>query len=126
MATCVCGREIQNPVTGRPRKRCDRCSPRRDQSSRKAPVLTLADRKPVQSSDKALADLTRSTLAEAGRLNTWHGAAALTAAKLIDAGSYTAQGAAALLKAHREAMDIAMAGAGASADVIDLIFSDQA
>jgi hypothetical protein len=59
-------------------------------------------------------------------LNTWHGSAALTAAKLVDAGGYTAQGAAALLKAHREAMDVALAGAASSADVIDLIFSDQA
>jgi hypothetical protein len=125
MATCVCGREIIQPVTGRPRKRCDRCSPKQDTASRLAPVAALPAVLKARSG-RSLAKRTLAELEAAGRLETSQGEAALSLAELFDAGGYTAQGAAALVKAHREALDLALAGAGSDADVIDLIFGEQA
>ena len=58
-------------------------------------------------------------------METWQGEAALQLAEMVDAGGFTAQGAAALVRAHREALDLALRGAGASADIIDLIFSGE-
>ena len=73
----------------------------------------------------SLAARTLSELEAAGRADTWQGEAALALAEMFDAGGFTAQGAAALVKAHREALDLALRAAGASADVIDLIFGGQ-
>jgi hypothetical protein len=44
-------------------------------------------------------------------------------AEWVDAGSSNA---ALLVRAHREALEFALAGAGKKADVIDLIFSGEA
>jgi hypothetical protein len=73
-----------------------------------------------------LSERTFAELVTAGRDDTWQGEAALLAADLVDAGGYTAQGAAALLKAHREALALALEGSEPQADVIDLIFGEQA
>ena len=70
-----------------------------------------------------LTRLTTETLDNAGILDTWQGAAAVTLAELIDAGKHGASGAAGTIKAHREAMAIALAiGETEEADVIELIF----
>jgi hypothetical protein len=119
---------IEQPKTGRRRTKCEVCSPRRERPDRKAPVLQLADRS-LQATTSARRTLTAATLtdlAAAGREDTTKGVAALQLAELVDAGGYTAQGAAALVKAHREALDLALAGAQVDADVIDLIFGQEA
>lgn len=125
---CDCGREIVQPKTGRRRQRCEVCSPRQERSDRKAPVLQLTPRaqEPEKARRKSLEERTRADLEKADRLDTWQGVAALQLAELVDAGGYTAQGAAALVKAHREALEVALAGAGGDADVIDLIFGREA
>ena len=56
------------------------------------------------------------------RHTTTRGLAALHLARLLDGGQYNAQGAAALVKAHREALDLALEGTSPTADVIDAIF----
>lgn len=56
------------------------------------------------------------------RADTTRGVVALQLAELVDAGGYTAQGAAALVKAHREALELALEGTAKQADVIDVIF----
>jgi hypothetical protein len=59
-------------------------------------------------------------------LATWQGAAALKLAQLIDSGKHGTSGAAQNVKAHREAMAVALAAAAKEADVISLIFRDDA
>jgi hypothetical protein len=76
--------------------------------------------------DGPLTKLTREALEEGGVLNTWQGAAAMALAKLIDTGKHGASGAAGTIKAHREAMGVALADSGEEADVISMIFADQA
>lgn len=122
MTTCVCGAEIVQPSRGRRRLQCEACSPRRDRPERRAPVLAMS-KSPEVSGRRSLTERTLAELEEAGRVETWQGEAALALAEMFDAGGYTAQGAAALVRAHREALDLALRGAGASADIIDLIFS---
>jgi uncharacterized Zn finger protein (UPF0148 family) len=132
MTVCgECGAEFaQASGPGRRRERCERCSPRRAQPARKAPVFDLAakrDDKPDGSS-VVVPDLlaeTHAELAKVERLGTSKAAAALRLAALVDKGGYTAQGAAALVKAHREALDLALDGTEATADVIDLIFAQE-
>lgn len=67
---------------------------------------------------------TLADLAAVDRADTTRGLAALHLAGLVDAGGYNAQGAAALVKAHREALDLALEGSQSTADVIDLIFGE--
>lgn len=62
---------------------------------------------------------TRAELEAAERDGSPDGVVSLRLARLIDAGHYTAQGAAALAKAHAEAMTRAMRGAASKADVVD-------
>ena len=76
--------------------------------------------------ETTLRGATLADLSRAGRESSTHGLAALHLATLVDAGGYTAQGAAALVKAHREALEVAMAGAESEADVIDMIFGREA
>jgi hypothetical protein len=135
MSNCDCGRMIDQPKTGRRRTKCETCSPRRERPDRGAPVLHLPS--PGRSTPsgsgpgperarRTLADATLADLVAAGREDTTKGLAALQLADLVDAGGYTAQGAAALVKAHREALELALAGAQVDADVIDLIFGQEA
>lgn len=123
--TCDCGRTIEQPATGRRRSKCKICSPPRDQSHRKAPVLAMPTRQLARQEQGPRPGLAEQTLAElqaAGRDGTAHGIAALGLAELFDAGGYNAQGAAALVKAHREALAVALEGGDREADVIDRIF----
>lgn len=126
---CSCGRSITQPARGRRRTKCEACSPpdRRQRPDKLAPLVGSVVNLPQKRAGRlSLTARTLASLEEAGRVDTWQGEAALQAAELIDAREYTAQGAAALFKTHREALDFALAGAGDSADVIDLIFSDEA
>jgi hypothetical protein len=114
---------------GRRRKFCEACSPKRERPGRQAPVLQLAARSASPAEPKPRKSLSQRTLDEltaAGRDDTWQAEAALLAADLVDAGGYTAQGAAALLKAHREALALALEGSEPTADVVDLIFGAEA
>lgn len=130
MDVCECGQKIVHPARGRRRERCEACSPTRAQPKRKAPVLQLT--KPTDtlpgpnSSRKSLYQRTLDELTAVARQDSWQGEAALKVAELVDAGGYTAQGASALIKSHREALEVALAGASAKADVIDLIFGAEA
>jgi len=80
----------------------------------------------VDQEDGPLTKLTREALDEGGVLDTWQGAAAMALAKLIDTGKHGASGAAGTIKAHREAMGVALADSGEEADVISMIFAEQA
>lgn len=119
---------INQPTTGRRRTKCEVCSPRRERPNRRAPVLQMSDHVPPGAARerRTLTAATLADLAAAGREDTTKGVAALQLAELVDAGGYTAQGAAALVKAHREALELALAGAQGDADVIDLIFGQEA
>lgn len=73
-----------------------------------------------------MASLTKRALRDAGVLDSWQGLAAIRLAELIDSGKHGASGPAGTVKAHREAMTVALADSGKKADVIDLIFADEA
>ena len=62
---------------------------------------------------------TRAELEEYGRAECTDGAAALFAARMLDAGGHTASGAAALLREVRAAKDAAVRGQAAAGDVVD-------
>jgi|SRR5215208_2424677 len=117
---CSCGRIIVQPETGRRRQKCFICSPR-DKRDQRAPVLQL----PVRAPDgPTLASATRKALEDAGVLGTWQGAACMALTELIDSAKHGASGAAGNVRAHREAVQFALADSGADADVIDLIFAE--
>lgn len=125
---CDCGRTIEQPATGRPRRKCKVCSPPRSRRPT-APVLPMrasSQPGPAAKPRPTLEERTRAELQEVGRDETSAGVAALALAELFDAGGYNAQGAAALVKAHREALELALAGAHSEADVIELIFGAEA
>jgi hypothetical protein len=80
---------------------------------------------PAPAEQPARGRIAASTLADlqlVDRHETTAGITALHLADLIDGGRYNAQGAASLVKAHREALALALEGTAASADIIDLIF----
>jgi hypothetical protein len=120
-----CGRIIEEqPATGRRRKYCHRCSPpdRRQRASRgRAPVVQLPVRDP---GEPTLVGLTRKALDDAGVGGTWKAEAAIAVARLIDNEKYGASGAASNVRAHREAVQFALADSSAELDAIDLIFLD--
>lgn len=131
MGNCLtCRRPLpQKSGPGAPRKYHEGCKPKRGQRA----DLRLATSDPTAEPDlphrpNATPDplsLEAATLADlqtADRAASTRGIAALRLARLLDAGQYNAQGAAALVKAHREALDLALEGTAPVADVIDLIF----
>jgi hypothetical protein len=62
----------------------------------------------------------RAALAQGGAEDSWQGEAALTLARLIDAGDrHLAQ----LVKEHRIAMEFALRDSGEDADIIHAIFA---
>src|SRR5215203_2023625 len=118
-----CGNRFTRPQ-GTNRLNCYECRPERK-------VLDFPTPKPAQSDESedqgpTLVDFTKTALEEAGVLETWQGASAMELAKLIVAGKHGASGAAGTVKALREAMSVALADSGSDADVIDMIFADQA
>lgn len=116
MRCSKCGKAL--PVqTGRGRRRtkCEDCSPSRPRPERRQPVVAL----PGVATSGEVEAATRVELEQADRDGSPDGVVALQMAKLIDAGQYTAQGAAALVKAHAEAMTRAMRNAAVAGDVVD-------
>jgi hypothetical protein len=73
-----------------------------------------------------MVSLTVQQLRSGGVLETWQAMACIKLAELIDSGKHGASGPAGTIKAHREAMAIALADSGKKADVIDMIFADEA
>jgi hypothetical protein len=113
----TCHRRFTRPV-GSSRLNCFVCRP-----SRASNVMQLP---PPADDGLSLTTLTKKALADAGVLATWQGVAALKLAQLIDSGKHGTSGAAQNVKAHREAMAVALAAAAKEADVISLIFRDDA
>ena len=117
----TCKKQFTRPQ-GTNRLYCFDCRP-----ERKLAYLPSANSQPVDRSDDdgpTLTDLTKKALDEGGVLETWQAVAAIRLAQLIDSGKHGASGAAGTIKAHREAMAVALADVGDSADVIDLIFQE--
>ncbi len=77
---------------------------------------------PGSGARRTIAASTLGDLERVDRHETTAGITALHLAELIDAGGYNAQGAASLVKAHREALGLALEGTTPTADVIDVIF----
>lgn len=110
---CRCGRKIEYSGRGKPREWCEECRPPRNRGSQ---VATLPVAAPVEG---ALTVATRSELEAVGRADSARGKAALAAAVAVDKGGMTAAGLAALLKAHREALDAALEGVRPVSDALD-------
>jgi hypothetical protein len=89
--------------------------------SRAAEVVQL----PVTHIDEefSLTALSKKALEDAGVLMTWQGMAAVKLAELIDTNRHGRSGAANNVKAHREAMAVALQNAKRGADVISRIFA---
>lgn len=121
---CNCGRTIEQPATGRKRKRCKVCSPpeKKPPKPGDSRLVVLPVRDPDQPARLTIAASTLCDLRRAKRHETTAGITALHLAELLDAGGYNAQGAASLVKAHREALALALEGTAPLADVIDVIF----
>jgi hypothetical protein len=113
-----CHQQFTRPQ-GTNRLYCFECRP-----ERKSNIVELPMQEPEDG--PTLVGLTREALAAVGRDRTWQGLAAIRLAELIDQNRHGASGAAGNVKAHREAMAIALAGAGEDADVIDMIFAEDA
>jgi len=128
-----CHRRFTRPQ-GTNRLNCYDCRPERK-------VVPLSSAKSAQSAqsagsgqnqdqipdeDGSLAKLTKKSLDEAGVLETWQGESAMALARLIDAGKHGASGAAGTVKALREAMGVALADSGEDADIITMIFEQDA
>lgn len=121
--------------TGRPRKYLAEHAPdkRKRPEKRQPPVLKLtasteAPAEPL-AGPGAPVGVTAATLARleaAERLSTPEGAVALHLSRLIDQGQYNAQGAAALAKAHAEALERATRGAKEAPDAIDELMERRA
>lgn len=132
---CKCGAPIP-PKTGpgRPRRFCETCSPPHPRPGRRqGPVLKLtgapaASVEPLVASDASVGvtAATRRRLEDAERLDSPDGAVVMHLARLIDQGDYNAQGAAALAKAHAEALARATAGAKSAPDAIDELLERRA
>jgi hypothetical protein len=108
---------IRQPATGRRRVRCEGCAPTRVRPGRKVTPLPA----PVAAADGPgpVSEATLAELVDAGRESTSTAREALLLAGLLDAGGYTAQGAAALARARRDALAVALAGAPSKADRLD-------
>jgi hypothetical protein len=133
---CSCGNAITQPSgPGRRRTKCDDCSPKRNRPERRQPpVLQLhapedgrtAPNAGPASDATSVTAATLQRLTEAERLSTPEGAVAMHLARLIDVGDYNAQGAAALAKAHAEALERATRGAKTAPDAIDELLERRA
>ncbi len=120
---CPCGAEIP-PQQGRqrPRKKCVTCSPPRNRPSTVPKIGLAAGSERTAPARRSIAASTLADLTAVDRQDTTPGITALHLAELLDAGGYNAQGAASLVKAHREALGLALEGTTPDADVIDVIF----
>ena len=111
-----CGRKFSRPLGSR-RLYCETCRPPRKRAEPLAPVIAgPGGAAPIVGPLEAA---TLAELEEVGRQSMSAGVEALHLARLQDAGGHTAQGAAALAKARREAFGVAMAGAKVAEDALD-------
>jgi hypothetical protein len=140
MATGCSSPGCPNPIPpqtkpGRPRTKCLECSPPRNRPERRQPPVlqlhapedgrTAPNAEPASDATSVTA-ATLQRLTEAERLATPDGAVVMHLARLIDVGDYNAQGAAALAKAHAEALARATAGAKSAPDAIDELLERRA
>jgi len=127
--TCDCGRFIEQPKTGRRRRKCRVCSPpeNRNRSVKLAPVVTAlpAAHSASGSVEPELLTTTRAELAAVGRDGTPEGLIVLTLAAQIAAGGGTAAGLAALVREFHASKARALDGTAPTADVIDGIFGSR-
>jgi hypothetical protein len=123
---CDCGRVIEQPKTGRKRRKCAVCSPPdlRDRTPRLGVVHDLpAAAAPDAPAPVTLVGATQAELAAVGRDGTPEGLIVLTLAAQIAAGGGSAAGLAALVREFHASKARALDGAqSGEADVIDGIF----
>ena len=125
MRTCTdCGAPLPAPhSSGRPRTKCEACSPTRARDTRRraphklapADLVTL----PAPSVQAGIVEATTRTLAEAGRLDSVAGQTALLLAQQLATGAHSGAGYAALAKQLLAAMDAACEGAVVAQDPVD-------
>lgn len=124
---CACGRRFtQKPGPGRPRRKCEVCSPpeaRRPAApalSRPAAVVELQFAAPAAiPGPRGVVAATQDALEAAGRAETPLGAIALQLARTVVEGGHTASGLAALSKELRSALSAALEGAPQAPDLVD-------
>ncbi len=113
MDRCECGREIVQPKTGRPRRRCETCSPTKARN-RIVPIKAPGSRP-----DPTIADVVREAIVQAGKAGTPDGVAAIFAAEMLAAGGMTGPAAAALLREMRAASGDALRDVAEAGDIVD-------
>jgi hypothetical protein len=136
LCACGCGGALPpKEGPGRPRKYLPEHAPdQRKRPERRTPQLASVQALTAPASVEAGAvpsvpSVLAATLAEleaAERTGSPHAATALLLAGHLDAGKTTAQGIAALAKAHRDALDKALDGARPAADKLDEIAARRA
>jgi len=119
-----CGSKLSPPKgAGRPRTKCESCSPPRKRDiARRAPhKLALAELPaPLDQESETLESSTRAALTGAKLADDPAGIAALVLARRIDSGSLdTGAGLAALVREHRAALSDAMSRATVEADPLE-------
>lgn len=118
----VCGGPL--PVVrgrGRPRTKCEACSPVREANIRRAEENKVRPLPPVQSSTPigSLAEATHARLEAAGLLDDPSGVAALILAAQIDARADSGASMAALVRQHGASMADAVGRAAVADDPLD-------
>lgn len=121
---CACGAEIALPKgRGRPRSKCEACSPPRSKVTSTPGVVTPFVPRAVPSTPVApaggLEASVRATLEQADRIDTPDGAAALYAARMLDQDDHSGTSAATLLREMRSAVAAATKGAATGDDFVD-------
>ena len=119
-----CGKVLPVPrSSGRPRTRCEECSPVRQHDVKRRAPHKLVDPVPVVvlpvDSVPSLLDSTRAALVDADRLYSVAGQAALVLAEQLVSGAHSGAGFAALVKQLHATMDVALDGARRVADPVD-------
>lgn len=119
-----CGVELPVPKgSGRPRTKCESCSPTRERDTRRRAPHKLAEVAPLEPPRKSggLLEATRAQLEAAGRLDTIAGQAALVLAEQLVSGQHSGAGYAALVKELRATIAEALDGAAVVDDPLDEI-----
>ncbi len=111
MKCSICGGPLKRNGQGRPRKRCEKCSPPRG----KAAALVALKPRPTDSVREA----TLAQLTEAGREDTTLGKTALALATRIDSNLDPGSALAALAKQLESTLESATKGANAVASPMD-------
>jgi hypothetical protein len=130
LRTCGCGRTLPDPGPsgGRPRSKCEVCSPprvrdlNRARSRREQPASPVVQAAEVPQCGPVEA-ATLAQLAAAGREGTPAGAVALHLARQLDSGTCAGSQSAAVADKLLKAIDVAMAGVQPEADWVDELAS---